>query len=67
MRIDAYLQQIANFAQSDLLEMSYLVRQLSTFSGVRYIRQYNKAPQTAKWKYFDPSRRITTKSVVTGH
>jgi hypothetical protein len=34
---------------------------------MRYIREYNKAPKTVKWKYFDPSRRITTESVVTGH
>lgn len=34
---------------------------------MRYIRLYNKAPKTVKWKYFDPSRRITTQSVVTGH
>jgi len=34
---------------------------------MRYIRQYNKAPKTVKWKYFDPSRRITTKSAVTVH
>lgn len=25
---------------------------------MRYIRQYNKHPKTAKWKYFDPTRRI---------
>ena len=34
---------------------------------MRYIRQYNKAPKTVKWKYFDPSRRMTTQSAVTGH
>jgi transposase len=34
---------------------------------MRYIRQYNKAPRTVKWKYFDPSRRITPSSVVTVH
>jgi len=34
---------------------------------MRYIRQYNKAPRTVKWKYADPSRHIGTKSVVTGH
>jgi transposase len=32
---------------------------------MRYIRQYNKEPKTVKWKYFDPSRRISSKSVVT--
>jgi transposase len=34
---------------------------------MRYIRQYNKEPKTVKWKYFDPSRRISSKSVVTVH
>jgi transposase len=34
---------------------------------MRYIRHYNKAPRTVKWKYFDPTRRITPESAVTGH
>ena len=34
---------------------------------MRYIRHYNKAPKIVKWKYCDPSRRISTYSVVTGH
>jgi transposase len=34
---------------------------------MRYIREYNKAPKTVKWKYFDPTRRITPTSAVTGH
>jgi transposase len=34
---------------------------------MRYIRQYNKAPKAVKWKYFDPARRITAASAVTGH
>lgn len=34
---------------------------------MRYIRQYNKAPKTVKWKYFNPARRITPESVVTVH
>jgi hypothetical protein len=34
---------------------------------MRYIRQYNSAPKPVKWKYFDPSRRITSPSAVTGH
>lgn len=34
---------------------------------MRYIREYNRAPKTVKWKYFDPTRRITTDSVVTVH
>ena len=34
---------------------------------MRYIRQYNKEPRTVKWKYFDPSRRISPESVVTVH
>ena len=34
---------------------------------MRYIRQYNKAPRAAKWKYSDPGRHISTQSVGTGH
>src|SRR6267378_1288244 len=34
---------------------------------MRYIRQYNKNPRTVKWKYFDPSRRITSRSIDTVH
>jgi transposase len=34
---------------------------------MRYIRHYNQAPRTVKWKYFDPSRRITSTSDVTVH
>ncbi len=34
---------------------------------MRYIRHYNQAPKTVKWKYFDPSRRITPTSDVTVH
>jgi transposase len=34
---------------------------------MRYIRQYNEAPKAVKWKYFDPTRRITSESVVTAH
>ena len=34
---------------------------------MRYIRQYNKKPETVKWKYFDPSRRIAPESIVTVH
>jgi transposase len=34
---------------------------------MRYIRQYNNAPRVVKWKYFDPSRRLSTQSVGTGH
>lgn len=34
---------------------------------MRYIRQYNKAPKPVKWKYFDPTRRITPASAVTAH
>ncbi len=34
---------------------------------MRYIRRYNQTPKTVKWKYFDPSRRITSISNVTGH
>ena len=34
---------------------------------MRYIRQYNKAPKTIKWRYGDPTRRITTDTAVTVH
>jgi hypothetical protein len=34
---------------------------------MRYIRQYNEAPKTVKWKYFDPAGRITPTSVVSAH
>lgn len=34
---------------------------------MRYVRQYNKAPKTVKWRYFDPTRRITPASIVTVH
>jgi len=34
---------------------------------MRYIRRYNQAPKTVKWKYFDPTRRITPTSGVTVH
>jgi hypothetical protein len=34
---------------------------------MRYIRHYNKAPKTIKWRYRDPTRRITLDSVVTVH
>jgi len=34
---------------------------------IRYIRRYNQAPKTVKWKYFDPTRRITSTSGVTVH
>ena len=34
---------------------------------MRYIRHYNRAPKTVKWKYADPARHISTQSVGTGH
>jgi transposase len=34
---------------------------------MRYIRHYNKAPNTVKWKCFDPTKRITSESAVTSH
>ena len=34
---------------------------------MRYIRQHNKQPKPVKWKYIDPSRRITSTSSVTLH
>ena len=36
-----------------------------TMKLMRHIRHYNKAPRTVKWKYFDPTRRITSTSAVT--
>ena len=34
---------------------------------MRYICHYNQTPKTIKWKYLDPTRRITAQSAVTGH
>jgi transposase len=34
---------------------------------LRYIRRYNQEPKPVKWKYFDPTRRITPESIVTDH
>src|SRR5579864_1511309 len=34
---------------------------------MRYIRHYNQAPRTVKWKYADPARHLSTQSVGTGH
>jgi transposase len=34
---------------------------------MKYIRYYNQVPKTVKWRYFDPTRRITPSSVVTVH
>jgi transposase len=34
---------------------------------MRYIRKYNKQAKPVKWKYFDPTRRITPESIVTVH
>ena len=35
---------------------------------MRYIRHYNKAPKTVKWKYADPAKHIrSAQSTVTGH
>jgi transposase len=34
---------------------------------MRYIRHYNQAPTPVKWRYADPTRRITPPSHVTGH
>jgi hypothetical protein len=58
-------------------ERMELTKQASSRSGrsvpdlkrklMRYIRQYNNKPKPVKWKYFDPSRRISTDSVVTVH
>src|SRR5947207_10731837 len=34
---------------------------------MRYIRQYNQKRKPVKWKYFDPTNRITCQSTVTAH
>jgi transposase len=34
---------------------------------MKYIRHYNKVPKTVKWRYFDPTSRITSTSTVTVH
>ena len=34
---------------------------------MRYIRHYNQQAKPVKWKYFDPSRRITPESILTVH
>jgi transposase len=34
---------------------------------MRYIRHYNEQPKPVKWKYFDPTKRITPESIVTVH
>src|SRR5262250_943989 len=34
---------------------------------MRYIRHYNRAPKPVKWRYADPTRRITSTVAVTGH
>ena len=34
---------------------------------MRYIRYYNTQTKPVKWKYFDPTRRITPESIGTGH
>src|SRR3954447_25022127 len=55
------------------IERDVIARGVFTFVSdlkrklMRYIRQYNRAPRTVKWKYADPSRHISTESVVTGH
>ena len=34
---------------------------------MRYIRKYNEQLKPVKWKYFDPTRRITPDSKATVH
>jgi hypothetical protein len=34
---------------------------------MKYIRHYHEVPKTAKWRYFDPTRRITSISAGTVH
>ena len=31
---------------------------------MRYIRHYNEPAKHVKWKYFDPSRMITSESII---
>ena len=31
---------------------------------MKYIRHYNKVPRTVKWRYFDPTRRITPSQLL---
>src|SRR5881394_3309567 len=33
---------------------------------MKYIRHYNNVPKTVKWRYFDPTRRITPESIEIG-
>jgi len=55
------------------IERDVIARGVFTFVSdlrrklMRYIRQYNKAPKTIKWRYRDPTPRITLNSVVTAH
>src|SRR6201988_2967890 len=49
-------------ARGVFTSVPYLRRKL-----MQYIRHYNKAPKTIKWRYRDPTRRITPDSVVTVH
>ncbi|KAB7591462.1 helix-turn-helix domain-containing protein, partial [Verminephrobacter sp. Larva24] len=30
-------------------------------------RKYNEQAKSVQWKYFDPTRRITTDSIITIH
>lgn len=34
---------------------------------MRYIQHYNAQPKPVTWKYFDASRRMTLKSIITVH
>jgi hypothetical protein len=55
------------------IERDVIARSVFTFVSdlrrklMRYIRQYNKAPKTVKWRYRDPTRRITPHSAATVH
>lgn len=50
-----------NSRMAEIWIKTYLKRKL-----MRYIRHYNKQPKPVKWKYFDPTKRITPDSIVTG-
>ena len=34
---------------------------------MRYIRRFNNQPKPVKWKYFDPTRHITSTSTIAVH
>ena len=62
----SWLNQVENwFAR---IQRDFITRGIFTSTKdldkkrMRYIRQYNKTPKPLKWKFADPSRRITANS-----